>query len=89
MSESETDLIEEAIEENTLERERTAIGEVADTEIELRKESYRTRTQETFWKVAVYLDGAMVPKVKRTELDREAAEKEFERLVEKYDLTEE
>lgn len=84
-----SDLIQEAIEDDTYEKEREASGVVDGTKVTVKKKSYRTKLQHEEWKVAVYLHGNDYASEQEASLTAEDAEELFNELVEKYNLGDE
>ena len=84
------DIIDEAIENQHKEKERTAVGSVKGEELTLSKEKYYTRMQEKMWRVCVSLDSTeRIRDGDETGLEAEEADTFFEKLVGDYDLEEE
>jgi Ni/Co efflux regulator RcnB len=85
-----TDLIEKALEEWQDENERTAYGVIDGHEVRLRKEKYKPgQLKPEMWRVAVYVEGEDYASKRNQNLEASTAQKEFEKFVDKYNLSNE
>lgn len=82
-----TDIIAQALEESTRDKERFATGVVEQHDVKLIKTKYRDR-QRVLWKVTAKFDDNSINNKKTSRLSSVEAEKAFEHLATKYNLTE-
>lgn len=85
-----SDIIKEALDEWSDEKEREAVGNVEGHRVRLVKEEYQMQQRgPTSWKVGVYIDGnGPLAEKQEKEMEPNEAQDLFDELVERYSLTE-